>query len=260
MGIKGEDAMMNTTTDYDPATLRADVRHHDDRGVTLIELMMVIAISSVIGVMLLSSFVIVSNITVRMAERAEDAIEAKMTTDEITTTLRAATLDPASPDQGVFAVAKPNEIKFLTRAGQGYSEPPRWVHYLVQNRTIYRVAPDGKRHEMMTGLEPILPFRFFRYDPEHGKNAYGNCYLSLDNQDLAKPEMRSMIAGMQVEIYRKARDNVREHNYSQSGEFVRIMEQAMPEHHVTGEQLHAWRNTCWETQHMRTKPAAGGNP
>lgn len=226
-----------------------------DEGVTLIELLMTIAIASIIGAMILSSIIAITNLTVRMTERAEDTIEARVTTDEITTNLRAATIDPLNPDYGVFAIASINEIKFLTRGGQGFSQPPRWVHYRSKGSDIYRVDEHGRETLMMAGLDWVSPFRFYTFDPQFRNDGYGNCYISLDDNDLAQPEMRRRIVGMQVQINRRAGDNVRELKFSHSGEFVRIPEQTAPETVYTGERLQHWRNTCWESQVLRIKPA-----
>lgn len=223
----------------------------DDRGVTLIELMMAIAITSIIGAMILSTVLTISRVTGKITEQTDDNIAAKRVLDVISTNLRGATVDPAHPSQPILEIAHPGEVKFLTYGGGGFSQPPRWMHYRAKQGKIFQVDPvtQHERPIMDSSVNGQI-FRFYRWDDDGIKDKYGNCFVSLNANEMKTEEGRRSIVAVQIQIERltsKNYNNVRKH----TGAWVRLSEQIIPYHPVKGNSLESWKNTCWETQYGR---------
>lgn len=230
----------------------------NDRGATLIELMMAIAITSIIGAMIMGTIFTLGRIAGKLTEQTDDNIAAKRVLDVISTNLRGATVDPAHPTQPILAIAHPGEVKFLTYGGRGFSEAPRWLHYRAKQGNIYQVDPVTQdEHLIMTNSFNGQIFRFYKWDDTGYTDKHGNCFVSLYDDELNTEEGRRSIVAVQIQIERLSSDrffNERKH----TGAWVRLSEQITPVHPVKGNSLENWKNTCWETQYGRvgTKPSA----
>lgn len=225
--------------------------HVSERGTTLVELLMVISISSIIGVLVLQSITTVSHITTRMAEHAQDSSSVKLALDTLSTNFRAATVNPERPDAPQFEIARGGEAKFLTYGYSGFSEPPHWVHYRLKRGVLYQVDPQtGQEHAIYRGIKRYEIFRFYRWDFDHKQHGdrLGNCFKALSNKELDTAEGRKSIVGLQIQLDRLGEDNIREHKKRHAGAWVRIMEQIQPQDPVTGERISDWKNRCWESQ------------
>lgn len=213
--------------------------------------MMAMMITSILGGLVMGSIYTMSKITAKLTEQTEDNIEVKSALDVISTNLRGATVDPAHPDKPQIQIAHPGEIRFLTYGGRGFSEEPRIVHYRAKKGKLYFVNPENGREIQMTErLTNGQLFRFYRWDRDATSGKHGNCFVSLNGNELKSEQSRKEIVAVQIQIERLA-----SHTYANRrkhvGTWVRLSEQINPFDPVLGEGLDSWKNTCWETQFGR---------
>lgn len=230
----------------------------DDQGATLIELLMAIAITSIIGAMIMGTIFTLGRITGKITEQTDDNIAAKRVLDVISTNLRGATVDPARPTQPQLVIAHPGEVKFLTYGGRGFSEPPRWLHYRAKQGKIFQVDPVTQTERpIMTNSFNGQIFQFYRWDDDGVKDRHGNCFVSLTPDELKTEEGRRSIVAVQIQIERLSSKQY-QNNRKHTGAWVRLSEQITPFDPVKGHSLETWKNTCWETQYGRVgkKPNA----
>lgn len=222
--------------------------NQNDHGVSLVELMIAMLITSILSGMVLGTILTMSKVTAKLTEQTQDNIEVKRTLDLISTNLRGATVDPARPNQAQLVIAHPGEVKFMTYGGRGFNEPPRWIHYRAKQGKIYLVDPATKKEHVVTNYSVNGQiFRFYKWDMDAPTGKNGNCFVSLTPNELRTDQGRKSIVAVQIQIERLTSTN---HNNRKkhAGSWVRLNEQISTDHPMIADRGEQWKNTCWETQ------------
>ena len=253
-----------------PAAWRAHTTPdpHGDRGVTLVELMMVIAITSIVGVMVMSTIIVVGNLVRSTTERTEEFIDAKQALEEVTANLRGAT--NFEQGRGRLTDANANAVIFYTSSGEGLNAPPTLMSYVVHHNTLYHVVAgkdkDGKDdigtpklvRALITGIKNPKVFEFYTWqDP----NKPGNkCFRVLTEAELTQPNpkrseqgdaadglhARNAIAGVKITLNVNDNQNVRYKGTQGHSSWVRLGESIEAKDPSTGALIQGWPQNCWE--------------
>lgn len=253
--------------------MRVTQSRKGESGVTLVELMMTIAISSIIGAMVLTSVFLLSTIVTRMTERTEDFIDAKHALDEISVNMRSAT--NADQGRGRLTDAKPFAVIFYTSSGKGLLEKPQLMGYFSANGALYHLVagPDNNfdkpvsSRTVITGIEDNNIFEFYTWaDPK--KTPGNKCFRKLTDAELSAPpkdadgniihdpsvvgdailgrNARDSIAGVKISFKIKKPNNARFKDSIGHTTWVRLGESIEPKDPITGALIPGWPEHCWE--------------
>lgn len=253
----------------------------DDRGVTLVELLMVMAITSIVGALVMATIVIVGNLVTRTTERTEEFITAKQALDEISVNLRGSTNFEQS--RGRLTDAAPFAVVFYTASGRGLQQDPQLMSYLVMGDKLYRFNGDydpntkkwdinknSQRHVLVSGLTNPNIFEFYTWNdpkklPAGTPISQQSCFRKLTEEELKKDpggiqnggttvegsavvglHARNAIAGVKVTIDVKDSRNTRFKESQGHTTWVRLGESIEPKDASTGALIEGWPQNCWK--------------
>lgn len=246
-----------------------------DDGVTLVELMVVIAITSVVGLLLVGTLIMVGNLVTKTGERTEEFIDAKQALEEISANLRGAT--NADQGRGRLTDANSQAIVFYTASGEGLNAQPQLMAYIVIHNTLFHIIPgpnaDWKNpisnRVVLRGVTNQEAFEFYTWaDPNAAPNSPGSatelgnrCFRKLTHAELTKPNpnpsengdasnginARNSIAGVRITLNVKQTDNIRFKEQQGHSTWVRLGESIEPKDPMTGALIPGWPQNCWET-------------
>lgn len=168
----------------------------DDRGVTLVELMVTITILAVVMLAMATAAILIQRSANETDQRFDDLAQARLAMDATTRWLRGATTIPPRSDP--FWVARRDEVEFISDvAGVGDADPER-VELKVVNGDELRervwvgdIRPNGRWRSVGAPRDRIVArgvtngdqlFRF--YDPDGAELDPGSGNLHQDLREL----------------------------------------------------------------------------
>lgn len=247
------------------ATALGKNRHtgHGDEGVTLLELMMVMAISSVVGALVLGTIFTMGNLVTKTTEKTDDFIQARHALDEISVNLRGATGQGFSP--GLLTDTKPNRIQFNTRSGGGLETDPVTMAYEIKNGDLRQVIPGNNNNfgnpktvrTLVRGVKNSAVFEFYTW--EDPKKPGGKCFRKIDERHLSKItrdpatgrelvgiHAKNAIAGVKIALQVRDDKNARFKDNQGHSTWVRLGESIEPKDPETGALIPGWPQNCWK--------------
>lgn len=252
---------------FEKPTDDSDLRDpHGDRGVSLIELLMVIAITSIVGALVVGTIIVVGNLVAKTTERTEDFINSKHAIEEISVNLRGATNYEQA--RGRLTNARPNAVVFYTTSGDGLTGEPVLMSYAVLNGTLFRTVgvydqakrkwdfgPTSTHKALLNGIVDTNVFEYYTWaDP----NEQNSCFKKIDERDLdtnssttgsenpANTHARNSIAGVKVKLKFKSTNTIRFNKIHEQTTWIRLGESIEPKDPKTGALIAGWPKNCWD--------------
>lgn len=236
-----------------------------DRGVTLLELLMVIAITSVVGAMVMATIIVIGNLVTKTTESSEEFIKSKQALEEISANLRGA----VNTDQGRGRLtdASSRAIVFYTASGGGLNEPPKLMSYVTHGDTLYQLIPGPNANfqkpstvrAVLKGITTTDIFEFYTWaDPNN--SAGDKCFRKLTNAELTQKNpksdkegnakdgihARNAIAGVKITLKVNPVTNVRYKDEQGHTAWIRLGESIEPKDPTTGALIAGWPQNCWK--------------
>ena len=233
-----------------------------DEGVTLVELLVVMVIASIVGGIILTTIILISNLVAKTTERTEEFIDAKMALDEITTNVRGA----FNQEQGLgrLAAANSRAMVFYTKSGKGLTQPPVLMGYFVDkhDQLIQVISADGQNFKEGDKKRIVIPGiqdpDIFTYYTWADTSKTGQCFRKLTHTELTKPVAgsgtnkdkdglfaRNAIAGVKISLTVNKPGNIRFTDTQTHKTWVRLADSVEPKDPVTGALIPGWPEQCW---------------
>lgn len=261
-----------------------------DQGVTLVELLMVMAITSVVGLLVIATVIMVGNLVTKTTERTEEFISARQVLDEISVNLRGSTNHEQA--RGRLTDAAPFAIIFYTASGRGLQQDPELMSYAVLGDTLYQfkgvynssskqwdITPESPSRALIRGISDPNIYEFYTWaDPK--KLPAGtpldkqSCFRKLTEEELTKeiPDLqsgnntiggkaivglhaRNAIAGVKITLNVHDQNNVRFTQSQGHTTWVRLGESIEPKDPLTGALIEGWPQNCWKV--FEDEPKSG---